>query len=181
VSLDGMFGLVAEGYGFGHFTETLSDGRHAVWHGGQGHGWMSHFHLVPESGDAIVILANSQRAWPLFAMILREWSGSLGVEPVGMTRVLQASAAARIAIALGVGGAALALWVMVRGRPRRRVARIGAGGIAAGLIAWPIWAAAQDYLFLFSILPGLWTWLVAASGLAGLSLAAVALAPERGR
>jgi hypothetical protein len=38
-------------------------------------------HLVPETGDGIVILANSQRAWPLFAAILRDWSVSLGVGP----------------------------------------------------------------------------------------------------
>lgn len=63
----GLYGLVAEGYALGHFTETLSDGRSAVWHGGQGYGWMTHLHIVPETGDAIVLLANSQRAWPLFA------------------------------------------------------------------------------------------------------------------
>lgn len=123
----------------------------------------------------------SRQTWPLFAMILRDWSGSLGVEPVGMARVLQAGTAARMAIALSVAGAALALWVAVQGRPRRRVARIGAGGVALALIAWPFWAVAQDYLFLYSILPGLWTWLAAASGLTGLSLAAVALLPERMR
>ena len=180
-AVGGVYGVVTDGYGLGHFTETLSDGRHAVWHGGQGHGWMSHSHLVPETGDAIIMLTNSQRAWPLFAMILREWSGSLGVEPIGMARVLQAGTAARVAIALAVTGAVLAFWIAVRGRPRPRVARIGAGGTAAVLIVWPLWAAAQDYLFLFSILPGLWPWLAVASGLTGLSLALVALAPERGR
>ena len=86
----GLFGIAAEGYGLGHFTETLSDGRAAVWHGGQGHGWMSHMHLVPEAGAGIVLLANSQRAWPLFAHVLRDWSESLGVAPVGMSRVLWA-------------------------------------------------------------------------------------------
>jgi CubicO group peptidase (beta-lactamase class C family) len=88
--------------GSGHFTETLSDGRAAVWHGGQGYGWMSHMHLVPETGDGIVILSNSQRAWPLFAALLRDWSESLGVAPVGMARVLWAERAARIGIALGL-------------------------------------------------------------------------------
>ena len=55
------------------------------------------------------------------------------------------------------------------------------GGIAALLILWPLWATAQDYLFLFSILPGLWPWLGLASGLAGAVLAALALGPERRR
>lgn len=49
------------------------------------------------------------------------------------------------------------------------------------MAGWPLWAAMQDYLLLFSVLPSLWPWLAAASGLAGLSLAAVALTPERAR
>jgi CubicO group peptidase (beta-lactamase class C family) len=36
VAVGGLFGFAANGYGLGHFTETLSDGRAAVWHGGQG-------------------------------------------------------------------------------------------------------------------------------------------------
>lgn len=100
VAVGGLFGFAADGYGLGHFTETLSDGRRAVWHGGQGFGWMSHLHLVPASGDGIVIIADSQRAWPLFAVILREWSHDLGVDPVGMTRVLWAETAALAAIGI---------------------------------------------------------------------------------
>lgn len=179
VRVGGLFGLAAEGYGLGHFTETLSDGRTAVWHGGQGHGWMSHMHLVPATGDGIVILSNSQRAWPLFAVILRDWSDSLGVQPVGMVRVLWAERAARIAIALGLVVAAFGLWRARPGARRSGLVRVGAGGIGVALVLWPLWAAVQDYLFLFSILPGLWPWLGLASSLAGAGLAAMALAPER--
>ncbi|MCR8723723.1 serine hydrolase domain-containing protein [Frigidibacter sp. ROC022] len=179
VPVGGLFGLVTQGYGLGHFTETLSDGRAAVWHGGQGFGWMSHMHIVPQTGDGIVILSNSQRAWPLFAAVLRDWSDSLGVAPVGMTRVLWAETAARIGIGALLGLALAALWLARR--PRSRPARIAAGGIAAALLGWPLWAAMQDYLFLFSILPGLWPWLGAASALAAGGLLLVAVAPERKR
>ena len=89
--------------------------------------------------------------------------------------------AARVAIALLLAGAVLAFWIAIRSRPRHRAIRIGAGGVGAALVLWPLWAAAQDYLFLFSILPGLWTWLGAASGLAGLGAIALALAPARRR
>lgn len=181
VAVGGLFGFAADGYGLGHFTETLSDGRHAVWHGGQGHGWMSHMHLVPETGDGIVILSNSQRAWPLFAALLRDWSEGLGVDPVGMTRILWAAWAARFGIALGLLVGAFGMWMTLRPGRRPEFARFVAGGLAAALILWPIWAVSQDYLFLFSILPSLWRWLGAASGLAGLGLAALALAPERRR
>lgn len=180
VAVGGLFAFAADGYALGHFTETLSDGRQAVWHGGQGYGWMSHMHLVPETGDGIVILSNSQRAWPLFAALLRDWSESLGVAPVGMTRVLLAETAARITIVLALAAAVFGVrFACARRRPR--AIRIAAGIVATVLIGWPLWAAAQTYLFLFSILPGLWPWLAGASGLAGLGLASVALMPKRNR
>jgi CubicO group peptidase (beta-lactamase class C family) len=181
VAVGGLFGFAAEGYALGHFTETLSDGRAAVWHGGQGYGWMSHMHLVPRTGDGIVILSNSQRAWPLFAAVLRDWSENLGTAPVGMARVLWAERAARGAIALGLAMAALGLWRAYRGARRPLPVRVLAGGVAVALILWPLWAASRDYLFLFSILPGVWPVLAAASALAGLGLAALAVAPEHRR
>lgn len=178
VEVGGLFGFAADAYGLGHFVETLSDGRTAIWHGGQGHGWMSHLHFVPESGTGIVILSNSQRAWPLFAAILRDWSEHLGVAPVGMARVLCAETAARVSIAVLLTTAVMGFWIAHRRPSRPRLARIGVCGLASGLILWPLWAAAQDWLFLFSILPGLWPWLAAASVLAGIGLAAMALVPE---
>ena len=63
--IPGLFGFVADAYGLGHFIDELDGGRAALWHGGQGHGWMTDFHFVPETGDGIVILTNSQRSWPL--------------------------------------------------------------------------------------------------------------------
>jgi CubicO group peptidase (beta-lactamase class C family) len=143
VEVGGLFGFAADGYGLVHFTEKLSDGRKAVWHGGQGHGWMSHLHIVPDSGDGIVILSNSQRAWPLVAVILWDWSESLGVAPVGMSRVLWAETGARSAIVLAVFAAAFALWIALRGRPRLRALRLTVGGMAAALILWPLWAATK--------------------------------------
>lgn len=50
---------------------------------------MTHLHLSPETGDAIILHANSQRAWPLFAEILNERSKPMGVAPVRMARVAQ--------------------------------------------------------------------------------------------
>lgn len=170
VAVGGLFGFVAEGYGLGHFTETLSDGRAAVWHGGQGYGWMSHMHLVPETGDGIVILSNSQRSWPLFAAVLREWSLSLGVEPVGMSRLLWAEITGRATFVILLAVAVAAGYGAASGRGGRPATRVLATCAAIPLLAWPLWIVVQDYVFLFSILPGLWPWLAAASGMAGLAL-----------
>ncbi len=86
--IPGLYGLVFEGYGLGHFIEVLSNGERALSHGGQGTGWMTHFHSIPESGDGIVILSNSQRTWPVFATLLQDWSNWSGFSPVGMSRLL---------------------------------------------------------------------------------------------
>lgn len=177
VAVGGLFGFAADGYGLGHFTEELSDGRRAVWHGGQGYGWMSHMHLVPETGDGLIVLTNSQRAWPLFAEVLLVWSESLGVHPVGMTRILWLETVARLVMLLLGTLAVLALWRTSRRSSRTPVLRRAAGALSAALIGWPLWAASQDYLFLFSILPGLWPWLAGLSGITGLCLAAFAVGP----
>ena len=63
----GIYSLVFEAYGLGHYIETLPNGMISVSHGGQGNGIMTHFQAVPETGDAIVILTNSQRSWPFIA------------------------------------------------------------------------------------------------------------------
>ena len=185
VAVGGLFGLVTEGYGLGHFTETLSDGRRAVWHGGQGYGWMTHLHLLPESGDAIILLANSQRAWPLFAEVLAEWSTTLGVAPVGMARVAQGwtlglAATALLTLAAIVQALRLGIGIASgqRGWTWPTPWRAAAALSGAGLIALTLWAAAQDYLFLFSILPGLAGWLGLATATLGASMILSAFLPR---
>ena len=168
VAVEGIFRFVADGYALGYFTETLSDGRRAVWHGGQGHGWMTHIHLVPESGDGVVILANSQRAWPLFGHILRAWSESLEVEPVGMSVITRASPLAwALTLLLGLVTGAQALRLIRRPVRPALGHRVATGGAGVIVLAGVGWAAVQDYLFLFSILPGQVGWLGAATGAFG--------------
>ncbi len=49
----------ADKYGLGYITERLSDGTRFVWHNGGNRGWNSAFAAVPELGEGIVILTNS--------------------------------------------------------------------------------------------------------------------------
>ena len=164
-AVSGMFGAVTDAYGFGHFTESLSDGRRAVWHGGQGHGWMTHFHSVPESGDGIVILTNTQRSWPLISVILADWSRWNGFAPVQFSRIRYGVAAMWFltgllaAAAFYLGGVTAA--GIVRGRLRfapltpdhlsGRIVRAVAGAIGIACIAW---AATRPYLMVTSLFPG---------------------------
>jgi CubicO group peptidase (beta-lactamase class C family) len=165
VDIPGIFGLVADSYGFGHFIEILSDGRQAVWHGGQGHGWMTHFHAISESGDGIVILTNSQRSWPFIAQVLTDWSRWIGIEPVKFGRIIYAVTAARMLIWVFL---LVSLWLVYRfvrglaGGDRRwaplsrvsRGVRLLQASLAVGVIAFLAWSAAQPYLFVRSIVPG---------------------------
>ncbi|MCF7929083.1 MAG: beta-lactamase family protein [Spirochaetales bacterium] len=174
IEIPGLFGQVADSYGFGHFIETLPSGRKAVWHGGQGHGWMTHFHAVPETGDGIVILTNSQRSWPFLAEVLDDWALWSGLESVKMGKITMATAILKICIFLFV---ILGLWQgyrLVSGLlagerkwgPFSRTSPVKRAFLAAfalAVIAALGWSAAQPYLMVTSIFPS-------TAGWAGLSL-----------
>ena len=164
-SVPGFYGLAFEAYGFGHYLENLPGGLKAVSHGGQGYGVMTHYHLLPETGDAIIILTNSQRSWPAIAQLLRIWTEWLGVGSVGMSRIITGGFALKIIIWLvflialaRLGALAIAL---KRGEYRlifnwySNLRRFFAIIIFTGLFL----AARQDYLFLTSVFPLLSVWL----------------------
>ena len=184
-ALTGQYRLISESYSLGHFIEPLREGRSAVWHGGQGHGWMTHFHAVPGTGRAVVILTNSQRSWPVIARVLRDWSAWNGFGPVGMELIITGS---RAVIGLAVCITALTLWgalrlgqqILSRKRtfaPQRPPSRlqnliwIGAGLILSGGL---VWFFSQEYTFFSVVFPLTSRWL-------GISLgAAAALLISRG-
>ncbi|MFP4563476.1 MAG: serine hydrolase domain-containing protein [Spirochaetia bacterium] len=169
VEIPGIFGVVADSYGFGHFIETLPDGRRALWHGGQGHGWMTHFHIVPEAGTGIVILTNSQRSWPFMAEVLDEWAGWNGFSSVRMGNITTAN---RIVTVLFGVILLAALYLIVRlilgliGGGRRfaplakagRIGRLTAAAAGLTVIAVVVWRATLPYNFETSIFPTIIGW-----------------------
>jgi CubicO group peptidase (beta-lactamase class C family) len=187
----GIYGLVADGYGLGHFVELLPDGRRAVFHGGQGHGWMTHMHWVPETGDGIIILTNSQRSWPFMARILGDWAEGRGLPPMGMARihlagVLLGGLVALLLVAAFAQVLRLGLDLRRGGRRvapfsgRQRRLRFAQLGVALGLVALVAWAAQVDYLFLASVFPHRMGGLAAALLVLALVLTATALLPRAG-
>lgn len=164
VAIPGIFGVVSDSYGLGHFLEVLPGGSTAVWHGGQGLGWMTHFHAIPETGDAIVILTNSQRSWPFMAHILGDWSRWVGLGPVGMSRIGGAVTFMRILVGLLF---LFALWRTVTvlldlagGHRRLALGRFGTiwprGAellVALAMTGVVLWASQQEYLFITSVFP----------------------------
>lgn len=170
VKISSLFGVVAESYGLGHFLETLPDNQKAVWHGGQGHGWMTHFHAIPNTGNGIVIMTNSQRSWPLIAAVLKDWSGWLGFGLVDFSRIAFAQYAMWVLI--GVMFAA-SIWEAIKVRRKdttgKRRPNIGIKGnryfkvlrmlISIGILGLLIWCVNQPYLMVSAIFPSSAKWL----------------------
>lgn len=168
--IPGVYGMVFSHYGLGHFLEYLGDSQLAVSHGGQGYGWMNHFHLVPETGEGVVILTNSQRSWPLFAHLLTDWSRWLGYESIGMGVLLTAQTVVWIVVGLLLG---LLVWgtasllADLRGRHRKWFWRLRTYPLvwwlrvsfAVLVLLGLLWANNQPYLLMTAILPTASHWL----------------------
>lgn len=158
----GIYGLVFEAYGLGHYIENLPNGALSVSHGGQGNGIMTHFQTVPETGDAIVILTNSQRSWPFVAYVLSDWAQWRGFSSVGMSKITWGHYTLCTIIGMLISASLLLLLRIVLSiyeQKRRgfRMLRIGAASVILGAL---IWCSFQDYLFINSVFPllsmGIW-------------------------
>jgi CubicO group peptidase (beta-lactamase class C family) len=179
----GIYGLVFEAYGLGHYIETLPNGLRSVSHGGQGSGIMTHFQAVPETGDAIVILTNSQRSWPFIACLLRDWAKWRAFSHVGMERILWGQAG--LCAVIGMLFSASLLMVLRRLRvfgPQKRTGygllRIGAAALLLGLL---IRCVSRKYLFIASVFPVLSVWLGAAVFVFSIALLVSAPLPAQPR
>lgn len=164
----GIYGLVFDAYGFGHYIEILPNGMRSVSHGGQGSGIMTHFQSVPETGDAIVILTNSQRSWPFISFLLREWARWRGFPSVGMGKIIWGRYGLSVIILLLTSAGFLLLLpvfaAFFRQKVRKRGAdfsriRWGRAFVAFAIIGVLIWSVCQKYLFLTSVFPVLSSWL----------------------
>jgi CubicO group peptidase (beta-lactamase class C family) len=159
----GVYGLVFDSYGLGHYLETLPNGQKAIAHGGQGTGIMTHFHAVPESGDAIVILTNSQRSWPFIAYLLGDWAKWRGFPSVGMGRIIWGKYV--LWAVIGLMWAAVLLQALRLTRAIRKgirqaalprhfqPLRLAQAGFAVAILAVLAWCLGQKYLFLTSVFP----------------------------
>ena len=177
----GIYGLVFDGYGFGHYIEKLPGGALSVSHGGQGNGIMTHFQAVPETGDAIVILTNSQRSWPFIAYVLSDWARWRGFPSVGMGRIIWGHYLLCAAIGMLVSASLLIVLrlVSVYYRQKRtgfRLLRIITATVLLGIL---IWCAIQKYLFIASVFPTLYIWLWGAALIFSIILLLSALFPAR--
>jgi CubicO group peptidase (beta-lactamase class C family) len=157
----GIYGLIFDGYGFGHYIEKLPYGALSVAHGGQGNGIMTHLQVVPETGDAIVILTNSQRSWPFIAYVLSDWAQWRDFPSVGMGRIIWGRYGLCAVIGMMVSATLLLMLRLVlafyhQKRTGFKMLRVGAALIILGFL---IWCVCQKYLFITSVFPVLSLWL----------------------
>jgi CubicO group peptidase (beta-lactamase class C family) len=157
----GIYGLIFDAYGFGHYIEKLPNGMLSVSHGGQGNGIMTHLQAVPETGDAIVLLTNSQRSWPFIAYVLSDWAQWRGFPSVGMGRIIWGHYGFCIVIGILISASLLVILRLVstyyqQKRAGFRLLRVSAASILLGI---QIWCACQKYLFITSVFPILSVWL----------------------
>lgn len=185
----GIYALVSEHYGLGHFIETLPNGQMAVFSGGQGNGWMTHFHLVPETGDGIVILTNSSRSWPLISHIVSDWAEWNGFGSVGMGLIAKAITWFWILIGLIL---TVSFWQMFRiirdymkGRrtfdvriKQYSASQFGQLAVAAILISALIWSLTREYLIITSVFPGASGWFIHSLWLVAFVLLSSVLLPK---
>ena len=166
----GLYSLVFDAYGMGHYIERLDGGQKAISHGGQGTGWMTHFHSVPETGDGIVILTNSQRSWPFIAYVLSDWAQWSGFSSVGMEKIIFGQKVLWVFIGLILFAVIWQLWSLAEGlilKKRRfaplsiesRFLRLGQCVSFLALTAGLLWCISQPYLDITSIFPLASSWL----------------------
>lgn len=187
--LSGYYDFVFDAYGFGHFIENLPNGMTSVSNGGQGSGWMAQFQSVPETGDGIVILTNSQRSWPFFGHILNDWAEWNGFGAVGMGKIVGATKVSWAVIALLLLYSAVQSVPLLKGivlgsrkyaplSKKSRLPRSGQFVLSLIFMVGLWWMLGQEYFFLFSVLPIASQWLVRIIFIVALVLLASALFPK---
>ncbi len=101
IHIGGIEGKIMGGaMGLGHFIETLPDGTKAVSHGGSNQGWQLEFVGLPERGEGIVVLTNSDLGSNLYVNVLGAWSRWLGTGALAINGFYQGISN----IALGLAG-----------------------------------------------------------------------------
>lgn len=177
----GFYRLVFDSYGLGYFIEWLDGSVKAVAHGGQGSGWMTHMVTIPETGDAIVILSNSQRSWPFFGYILSDWVHWLGFKGIGMGSLVLGRRLLSVVVGGIVGVSVFKSWLILSGlftgnkiirlnqmNNRASLPKVVFSLLILGVLSW---SYNQKYLIIRSAFPITSVWL----GISLLSFAIVML------
>lgn len=88
-SLALMLTSIDEDYGLGYIIKELPDSTKLVYHGGANRGWRSQFAFLPERGDGLVVLTNSENGENLHRDLVSLWTKwETGYYPDYRTRIV---------------------------------------------------------------------------------------------
>ncbi|WP_162862586.1 serine hydrolase domain-containing protein [Acetivibrio cellulolyticus] len=73
-ALSEMLTPIKNDYGLGYIIKKLPDNTKLVYHGGTNRGWRSQYAFLPDKGDGIVILTNSDNGAQLHMDLLCMWT-----------------------------------------------------------------------------------------------------------
>lgn len=168
IETSGFHSYGSDAYSLGHLVETLPTGETAVMHGGQGSGSWTWFHAVPETGDGIVVLTNSERGLRLIATVVSIWAEQSDYGSTKLSRTYSRVESGMMALVGGIGIVTLGLATYLgRGiyngsrkfeptSDKHRLRRITIAIVVLGLFtSW--WLA--GYPFVDQLLPELADWL----------------------
>ena len=153
-----MLSLISDDYGYGHFVETLPTGNIALMHGGENTGFLSMYYIIPETGDGLVLLQNSDRGFELLAEVTARWAAWTGIGPPKQVRVLTTIALGLrlLAVCAAAGALAMAILFILQliGKKRSwnargRACTLNRLPLATGLVATVVlwWLAGFPFLF----------------------------------
>jgi CubicO group peptidase (beta-lactamase class C family) len=81
VQLDGAdMDATSARYGLGHGVHRTRGGERLVYHSGGNPGARAYFLVIPERGDGLVLISNSDNSVPVIARLLELWSERQGVD-----------------------------------------------------------------------------------------------------
>jgi CubicO group peptidase (beta-lactamase class C family) len=126
-------------------VETLADGTRLAGHGGKNTGWLAQFTTLPDRGEGIVVLTNSDNSGPI-GFTTHLWADSLGVGPPMTARVLTDDLWFDLAVMLTIGAlcgltALGAGFILVRRHVGGRSTWAWRTGIRPQLRGWAVRAA----------------------------------------
>jgi CubicO group peptidase (beta-lactamase class C family) len=85
----------------GYDVDPLSDGTHAAGHMGKNSGWLTEFITLPDRGEGLVVLTNSDGSGPI-GMSAQAWADSLGVGSPMTSQMIQSDMASQFVVMLAL-------------------------------------------------------------------------------
>ena len=132
-SLALMLNPIEEDYGLGYIIKELPDGTRLVYHGGTNRGWRSQFAFLPERGEGLVVLTNSENGENLHRDLVSLWTKwETGYYPDYRTKIILLRVLVRTAALIAFLLLAANIWKLFKEVRNKRKSFILSGRLTSG-------------------------------------------------